>query len=784
MPPEVHLQLATNPSQGSAATPVAKSASLQKGEEVTIRARSQEKNGDMFKLRGEVQINFRTYILRADEITYDSATGDVVATGHVVLDGGPNDEHVEASHGTYNTETEQGTFYDVTGTIGTRYRGRHVILTTSNPFAFTGKIVVKDGPEHYVVHDGTVTSCEMPHPKWTFNARRVAVDVGGKAKIYNSTFRIRGVPVMYLPFADHPVHHMGRQSGFLIPVVAQSSQKGTVVGDAFYWAINRSMDAQLGAEYYSKRGWAQHAQFRAVPGQHSYLDFRYFGVSDNGFGAPKIKQGGQDIHLNGESLFGNGYRAVANIEYLSSFVFRLAFSEIFTQAIYSEVISNAFLSRNYQGYSFNSNVERYQNFQSQTAGDVTTIVHAPGLEVSSVDRPLQHSPFYWSFDTAIEGLSRSQPGFRTATLVGRFDLNPRVSWPILFHGWTLLPEIGARDTAYTQDLVPTGEVGVPGNSPINRRDFEGSFELRPPALSRIFTRPVLGQKLKHVVEPDVTYRYVHGIDDFSHILRFDARDIVSDTNEVEYGLTHRLFAKRLGATPCNPKCDLNALQAREIVTWRVAQKYYADPNFGGAVVNGRLNVLTPTVDFTGISFLDGPRHFSPVISRLRVHTTTHFDVGWDLDYDTQKGRINASTALLNFRFGDLFFGGSHALLKTPAEPVSTGTASSVTSQCTTTQATNTLSCPVIFSQYRITGGYGNPNRRGFNVATTLGVDANQNFIQYSAFQTTYNWDCCGLTFEYRRFSFPTIRNENQFRFALTLANMATFGNLRRQERLF
>lgn len=70
------------------------------------------------------------------------------------------------------------------------------------------------------------------------------------------------------------------------------------------------------------------------------------------------------------------------------------------------------------------------------------------------------------------------------------------------------------------------------------------------------------------------------------------------------------------------------------------------------------------------------------------------------------------------------------------------------------------------------------------MATTLGVDANQNFIQYSAFQTTYNWDCCGLTFEYRRFSFPTIRNENQFRFALTLANMATFGNLRRQERLF
>jgi LPS-assembly protein len=37
--------------------------------------------------------------------------------------------------------------------------------------------------------------------------------------------------------------------------------------------------------------------------------------------------------------------------------------------------------------------------------------------------------------------------------------------------------------------------------------------------------------------------------------------------------------------------------------------------------------------------------------------------------------------------------------------------------------------------------------------------------------------------QYRRFSFG-LRNENQFRFAFSLANVGTFGNLRRQERLF
>ena len=38
-------------------------------------------------------------------------------------------------------------------------------------------------------------------------------------------------------------------------------------------------------------------------------------------------------------------------------------------------------------------------------------------------------------------------------------------------------------------------------------------------------------------------------------------------------------------------------------------KYFADPTFGGAVVNGSRNVFTTTVDFTGIAF----RHRSAAI---------------------------------------------------------------------------------------------------------------------------------------------------------------------------
>ncbi len=241
-------------------------------QDVTIRALQQEKDGPLFKLRGEAEIHYGTYILYADSVDYNSETGDSVADGHVVLDGGPNDEHVEASHATYNVRAEAGRFEHVTGTTGLRMRGKRLILTSPNPFAFTGKVVVKTGPDHYLVYDGSITTCELPRPKWQFNARKISVEVGGNATIYRSTFRLEGIPVFYFPFATHPVERLPRQTGLLIPNVGSSSIKGTILGDSIYWAINRSMDLTAGAEYFTRRGWAPQAEFRAQPGENSYVD--------------------------------------------------------------------------------------------------------------------------------------------------------------------------------------------------------------------------------------------------------------------------------------------------------------------------------------------------------------------------------------------------------------------------------------------------------------------------------------------------------------------------------
>ncbi len=265
---------------------------------------------------------------------------------------------------------------------------------------------------------------------------------------------------------------------------------------------------------------------------------------------------------------------------------------------------------------------------------------------------------------------------------------------------------------------------------------------------------------------------------------------------MEYGFVTRLYSKRISEKP--EGCDaimsgltvggaapesgvpwmhasaVNSLcqagpQVREIVTWQLAQKYFLDPTFGGALIPGQRNMFTTTADLTGIAFVTQPRHLSPLISRLRVETSARTDAEWDLDYDFQEKGISASTLLANYHIGPVTIGGGDAILNIPAQTASSSTGSATLPR---------------FNQFRAALGYGRANKRGFSGASSFGFDAESKQLQFITAQTTYNWDCCGVTAEYRSYSVANVRHENLFRFSFTLANIGGFGSLRRQERLY
>jgi LPS-assembly protein len=765
--------------------------------QVLISADEQQKNQEMYYLRGHVVIRFGTNTLHADRATYDSATGQLTATGHVVFDGGPHNEHVVGSKATYDISRDSGTFYDAKGSTGARVKNQTMFLTSSTPFFFTGKVVERLGPDHYRVHNGFVTSCQLPNPKWRLESKTANVEIGDEAQLHHATLKIGRFPVFYFPYVEHPADNLGRKSGFLIPEIGQSTYRGTILGDAFYWAIARNADATMGAEYYSKQGWAETGNFRWL-GRSSAFSAQYFGVIDYK-GTPD--QGGSEFIANGWKQLPDGFVGTINVDYLTSYVFRLAFALGYTEAISSEARSNGFIDKTWAGYDFGIMASRYQNYESTTPGDFISIVHAPSLELSTVERPFSRSNFVYAYDLAAEGLNRSvDPGiptsptnFETAPIVGRLDAAPYIAWPKLFDGWTFRPEAGARETYYSQRLLPdpaVGEAGTAVSNPINRNAVNASLEVRPPTLSKIFNRKPFGRVLKHTIDPYVIYRYQTGIDNFDQIIRFDYRDILADTNEVQYGVINRLYSKKTKlSSHCyqskeysataekrtatqsasqEKACKDNSPPAANVIEWEVAQKYFMNTNFGGALVPGQRNVFDTTVDFSGIAFLTEPRSFSPVISRLRV-ASGNTDFQWDVDYDPVFHQVNASTIFVGYRWGNWYMNSGQTYLNAPGD----------------FSIVNGVQTQSVYNQWRLGLNYGGMAKHGLSAGVTLGMSQDPPpLLQAATIQTNYNWDCCGLAFQYQRWALGTVRNENAYRFSFSLANVGTFGSIRRLQRIY
>ena len=767
-------------------------------DEVLIRADEQEKSQDIYKVRGNVEIRFRNSVIHCDQATYDSTTGQITATGHVVYDGGAHNEHLVGTHATYDASRDTGTFYDVTGSTGIKVSNQSMFLRSSTPFFFTGKVVDKLGPDLYRVHHGIITSCQLPNPKWEFHPATATVEVGGDAKMYHSTLRIKGIPIFYFPYVQHPADNLGRKSGFLIPAIGQSNSKGTIIGDAFYWAINRNSDAEIGGYYFSSRGWAQIGNYRNI-GWHYQFHAEYYGVIDEqGNPVSKQNQGGQELKANGAAELPFGFRGVVSVDYLSSYVFRLAFAQNFTEAINSEVRSSGFVSKSWSGNFLGLWMSRYQNYQSTVNGDVIDIAHIPSFQMAGLENPIFNSKFMYTYDVAGEGVSRHEPGFQTQNVVGRLDASPNISLPMFLRGWTFRPEAGVRETFYTERLIPsggnTGIIGVAVAQALNRNVLLASMEMRPPSVAKIFDRKIFGYVMKHVVEPYAIYRYETGINNFSNIIRFDERDILADSSGVEYGVVNRLYVKKSKSTAeCfeHPKylpadtapaeitkklaadttiCEDQSGPAREFATWTIAQKYFFNPTFGGALVPNQRNVFDSSVDFSGIAFLTQPRNASPVISRLTMRDLAT-DFQWALDYDPVFHQVNASTIMIGQHLSPKWYVlGGQAYLHVPGEVIPA--------------TINQVLAPDIFNQFRVQVNYGSLVSRGFTAAAGVAFDVKNGFVQGATVQSAYNWDCCGVTFEYARWALGSVRNENAYRFAFSLTNIGTFGNLKRMQRIY
>jgi LPS-assembly protein len=330
-----------------------------------------------------------------------------------------------------------------------------------------------------------------------------------------------------------------------------------------------------------------------------------------------------------------------------------------------------------------------------------------------------------------------------------------------FAGFTLTPSVGVRSTFYSDSLDPVQRQFVGQSLLRNYADLD--MDLRAPSLAKVFRHGDGTPWFKHVIEPFVEYRRIKGIDDFDRTPLIDERDLIVETNEVEYGVTNRFFVKRQTG-------DGSAPQTHELLNLTLSQKYFFDPTFGGALRPGQRNQFFPVNTLSGFAFAGVERDASPLNLKARLYPTSTLSADLRLNYDTRFHSLRDLIVGMWFGKGIFSFGQTWYYTRRIEDDKLRGD--------------QLLFDPTTFpgNQFDFTASVGN-RAHGPYSAFSISYDFRDQLFngqhrdpRFIYLTTTSGWatNCCGFEVQHVTFNAGN-RNESRFVFAFTLKGIGTFG---------
>ncbi len=728
-------------------------------EDLNVTAEREEGQGNVLIYSGDVHLTYSDITIIADRVTFNKAANDVVAEGNVFFE--QQGQSVTAERVEFNLDSKRGTLFKSTAYTDRTPDGTTLLVDATR--------TDKTGEVSYTLENATMTACQESVPKWSFTAKRARIKLDDRAVMYNPIFRIKNFPVMYLPYLSLSISPKDRASGFLLPSLGQSNIRGRTLHVAYYQTLGRSADILLRGDVFTKRGLGFGFDFRARPNENSYIALGSFLVKDrllgpklDAFGNKLPDQGGSSFYADAVQYFKNGFVAVADVNITSNFAFRQVFAENAQQAISPEERSQLYVNKNSNAYSFNVSLYEQSIFLREDTIKTRTL---PSIELNKrSERVSETLPFYVSFESSIEGMKRTvargnTSTFRTPNVSQRFDFFPTITLPLKpIGGFTFTPSIGFRSTFYSDSLNPVTAQVTGQNLYRNYADI--NLDIRPPSFARIYRKKDGSPWFKHIIEPYAAYRRILGADNFDRTVHYDERDMIAETNQIEYGITNRLFIKR-------PTADGKSTQAHEWMSLTIAQQHFFDPGLGGVIKDGQRNQFIPTTALTGFAFLGGRRNDSPLHVNVRVRPNDNAFADVRMDLDTSNGEmrnLSVSGGLLQLR---QLFSISQSWYYTRRIAIGSG-------RFDPTTAPGNQMDTSFFAGKSAKGPYG---------GVTISYDFRNRFFdgtprdpRYINFITTggWAWDCC--SFQVQNYTFNVgLRDENRFVFSFTLKGIGTFG---------
>ncbi len=596
-------------------------------DELRIRANRQEGGEGKLHYEGFVDLRFGQLRIQADTLDmFEETRADgtsaqrIEAKGNVVFMSGQ--ERIAGESLRLDLETGKGMFTKASG-----YLQPDVL--------FEAESIERVDADTYKLKGATFTACTQPNPRWMFRAKNATVDIDKKITATLVGMRIKGVPTpLIIPYFQFPINPDQRSTGILMPRYGSSSgvsSKGREIGLGFFWAMGRSMDQTFYYDWFTEYGIGLGHEFRYIRNSGSRGNFRSYFTRQTG--ANKFEY---DLDWSASQSLPHRFKATLSTNLYSSLVSRqnlqdsLDYSSTRTRRAAFGIqgpVGTAYLRADADAndvFFYDDSVQRRR--------------HLPRVAISQSPKKIGKTGIAYAYDVTAESLAQGDAAAGETVVMeqySRFDAAPQLTRSFSLPFLTVSPKALVRFTRYGASYDENQELLGP---PLSRRFFEGSIEGRGPKLFRIFRLPgdFYSEKFKHTIEPEFLYTYRSKVPEFDTIPSFDYNDQYPGTNQLLYGLTNRIYAKRMGPA--------GKLVTHELLSWRLSQTYYVD-------IGQKQNQYDP--NYYSATFARGPgglpSHHSPIKSDLAIRPTLSSQVSFGTEYNPNykqftsislSGRIN------------------------------------------------------------------------------------------------------------------------------------------------
>jgi LPS-assembly protein len=599
-----------------------------------IRADNQIIREDFLRAYGHVEIIWQDYIIYADVVEYNQKSNELFAEGRVTISS--KDSVLSGEKLKFNLKTNTGELTDTYGMMSPFVRYESEKLTQVDQQTFTFKRL-------------DLSSCSQIVPRWKVTGRAGKIKKEKYVELKDVVFRIKNIPVFYLPYLRYPLKKDGRSTGFLIPALGRSSLRGFFVQNSFFWAVKPNIDLTLNLDYYQYLGLGVSEELGYLF-RHGQGNIRFFHLLP-GLGVKADVQNpitAEDIDL----LKANGKNFVLDINHQQEIPFLNSQLSIasrlpgapealryldtgFERYNLMNFSSDLSLTSHLSIFTLNLEASRSQTYNINTKESEKNDV-LPSLSLSMPPQKLGPIPgqFYFSlyYDRQLRtGTAQTvQPDFVYGEPSQSLRFDPAYSLDLINASWLKSSlAVSAKNSFYARSLDP--QTGAIIDEPVTLQYQTAQINFQGPSFSRIFSGS--GRSFLHVLEPNITFFYASKAKNSDRVMRVSNQDF-NLSSTATFSLVSRLLMKKQGGKTA----------PQELLLLRIEQSYYLDPETAnrGMKINDKYPAFS---DLSGSLDFNPGKYFSLGAQLSYNHYQTDFNrrlyrVNFHVDYSRPEAPLN------------------------------------------------------------------------------------------------------------------------------------------------